>query len=47
MGGNGSLEMLNEALYTGKLPALVERDLTVLLPNGENPTNWSETRPIT
>ena len=29
------LAMLNEALYTGKLPALVERGLTILLPKGE------------
>ena len=32
--GERVLGMLNEALYTGKLPALVERGLTVLLPKG-------------
>ncbi|CAE7492290.1 unnamed protein product [Symbiodinium sp. CCMP2592] len=41
------LAMLNEALYSGKLPALVERGLTVLLPKGGSPEGWGDTRPIT
>ncbi|CAE7528629.1 unnamed protein product [Symbiodinium sp. CCMP2592] len=45
--GERVLAMLNEALYVGKLPALVERGLTILLPKGGCPTGWSDTRPIT
>ena len=41
------LAMLNEALYTGNLPALVERGLTVLLPKGSSPREWRGTRPVT
>ena len=39
--------MLNEALYTGDLPAAVEKGLTVLLPKEASPQTWGETRPIT
>ena len=40
-------EMLSDALYTGTLPAAVERGLTVLLPKETQPRGWGETRPIT
>ncbi|CAE7939467.1 unnamed protein product [Symbiodinium sp. KB8] len=40
-------EMLSDALYTGALPAAVERGLTVLLPKEAQPGGWGETRPIT
>ncbi|CAE7345136.1 CABP1 [Symbiodinium sp. CCMP2592] len=45
--GERVLAMLNEALYTGKLPAMVERGLTILLPKGGSPAGWEDTRPIT
>ena len=40
-------EMLSDALYTGTLPAAVEKGLTVLLPKETQPRGWGETRPIT
>ncbi|CAE7237853.1 unnamed protein product, partial [Symbiodinium necroappetens] len=39
--------MLSDALYTGTLPAAVEKGLTVLLPKEVQPKGWGETRPIT
>ena len=40
--------MMNDFLYKGELPENVLRGITVLLPKTlQDPTSWSDTRPIT
>ncbi|CAE7249482.1 pol, partial [Symbiodinium necroappetens] len=41
------LYILNDALYRGTLPELLEKGVTILLPKTPTPATWSDTRPIT
>ena len=41
------LYVLNDALYRGTLPELLQRGITVLLPKAPTPSGWSDMRPIT
>ena len=41
------LYILNDAMYRGTLPELLEKGVTILLPKTPTPATWSDTRPIT
>ncbi|CAE7292357.1 pol [Symbiodinium microadriaticum] len=41
------LYILNDTLYRGTLPELLEKGVTILLPKNPTPATWSDTRPIT
>ena len=43
----GKARLINDALYTGKLPPDMIEGLTVLLPKTMMPQSWGDTRPIT
>ena len=41
------LRLFDDMLYTAKIPANIERGITVLLAKSTQPGDWSDTRPIT